>query len=263
MKYISEDKLNKIKLLKNNFYLAIDFDRTITSKESCGSWDVCRDVLGKEFERENLELYLKYAPIEQDYSISFEEKNKAMEEWYYGNFNLYNKYKLTAKMLKESVDKSSFIFRKGAEKFLYEMYKNNVPVVVLSAGIGNAIVEFLKKNNCLYDNMHVISNFLSFDEAGNIKQYDGELIHTMNKTMKGKIESSLQEKIKEKEYRLLVGDFIEDKTIVPTEDWEKTIFVGFLDKEVEKNLEVYTNNFDIVLTEGDASFDNVANIIEF
>lgn len=65
-----------------------------------------------------------------------------------------------------------------------------------------------------------------------------------------------------KKYRLLLGDFIEDKKMLPIKDWDKTIFIGFLNNEIGQNLKVYRENFDIVLTKNDASFDVVINLLD-
>ena len=261
MKYVNNEKLNRIKLTKSNFYVAIDFDKTITATESADSWDASGKILGDEFKEKLYNLYFKYGPIEQDYNISFEEKYKAMEEWYYSCMQLYYDYGLTQEKLKESIDSSNIVFRKGAKNFLNELYKNNVPVIILSAGIGNVIERFLQKNECLYKNMEIISNFISFDSNGKIKKYTGELIHTLNKTMDGKVTYDFFEKIKKKKYGLLFGDFVEDKKMIPMNEWNNTVSVGFLGKNVEQNLEVYKDNFDIVLTQDDASFDTAIGMI--
>ena len=229
MKYVNNKKLEKIKLSKDNFYVAIDFDRTITARESCDSWDASGNILGKEFKQKICTLVEKYAPIELDYNISFAEKNKAMEEWYYETFKLYYEFHLTAEKLKQSINSSNLIFRTGAKEFLENMYRIKVPVVILSAGIGNVIEQFLQKNYCYYDNIYIISNFIPFDESGEIEEYSGELIHTLNKTMEGKLTNEFIEKIQNRQYRLLLGDFIEDKKMVPCEEWEQTISIGFLD----------------------------------
>ena len=223
MQYINYEKLEKIKLNKSNFYVALDFDQTLTSPDGLSSWDACGFPLGDNFKKETEILFEKYGPIELDYTISFEEKNKAMIEWYYGNFELYYKYNLTKKDLEKLIHK--VIFREGGKEFLNYMYKLNIPVIILSAGIGNIIELFLKKNNCLTNNVHIISNFIPFDKNGNIKKFKGELIHTLNKTMSGHISKEIYKKINNKKYRLLLGDFIEDKKIIPIEDWDKTISV--------------------------------------
>ncbi len=261
MIYINNGKLSEIELTKDNFYLAIDFDKTITARESMDSWDSAGNVLGEEFKKESFKNYQKYAPIELNYNISFEEKERAMEEWYYSAIDLYYKYNLTKGKLIESINTSKIIFRKGAKEFLEKMYKNNIPVIILSAGIGNVIEQFLQNNNCYFDNMKIISNFLSFDENGNMEKYKKDIIHTLNKNMAGNISEDLSIKLKNKEYRLLLGDFVEDKKMIEKDDWDKTISIGFLDKNVETNLETYKANFDIVLTNREANFIEVEKLV--
>ena len=46
MKYINSHKLENLKLNKDNTYIIIDFDRTITTKESNDSWSVSGYLLG-------------------------------------------------------------------------------------------------------------------------------------------------------------------------------------------------------------------------
>ena len=50
MKYINQNKLNKIKLTKDNFYVLIDFDRTLTKGNSISCWRILyySDLLGND-----------------------------------------------------------------------------------------------------------------------------------------------------------------------------------------------------------------------
>lgn len=89
MRYIKKVKLDKIKLDKTNMYVAIDFDKTITATESEDSWDATGKMLGKEFETKLSNLYKKYRPIELNYQITFEEKNKARKIGIKSVMNLY------------------------------------------------------------------------------------------------------------------------------------------------------------------------------
>ena len=225
MKYINTDQLEKIKLTKDNFFVALDFDKTLTAKESTDSWDASGRILGEDFQKKIDELHEKYGPIEQDYKITFEEKKKAMEEWYYNCLALYYEFHLTKEQLEKSVAQSNLIFRKGAKEFLRDMYVNQIPIIILSAGIQNVIEQFLKNENCFYDNMYIISNRFSFDENGNIEKFQNAMIHTLNKTMEGHLTSDITKKLMNRKYRLLIGDFIEDKNMIPSEEWNQTISV--------------------------------------
>lgn len=53
MKYINQKKIDKIKLSKDNFYILIDFDRTLTKGNSISCWRVLyySDLLGNDITR--------------------------------------------------------------------------------------------------------------------------------------------------------------------------------------------------------------------
>ena len=246
----------KIKFEANNMYVISDFDRTMTTSESSDSWDAAGCSLGKGFLMESTMLYEKYRPIELDYKISYEKKYEAMEIWYKECMDLYYKYGLTLSQLEKQVKESGLIFRNGVKKFLKEMNEKNIPVIIISAGIGNVIEIFLKENECYYPNMYIISNFLGFDNEGRIEKYNKQLIHTMNKTANGNLPKELQEEIKKRKYKLLFGDTIEDKQMVDECEHENTLLVGFLNENVEENFELYKKEFDICLV-GNAKFPKI------
>ena len=251
------DKKVDIKLTKENMCILIDFDKTITSFDSLDSWAIA-GMTAKEGCNEKIDkLYEKYRPIETNYNISYEEKNKQMEIWYNSCMDLYYKYKFNKNKLKEVVRNAKIGFRKGAKEFLEFAYKNKIPVVILSAGIGSVIKEFLSKENCLFDNIFLISNNFVFDENGYAIELENSLIHTMNKCIKGNLKGMWKEEFKKREYRLLLGDTIED--INMTDNKEKTVKIGFLGN-LENEI-AYKKEFDIILTNEDATFDKVRKII--
>ncbi len=250
------------KINKNNVYVILDFDRTITAEDSADSWDASGKLLGKEFAEQLNKLYKIYRPIELDYSISMNEKEKAMVTWYGECMDLYLKYNLTQQKVKESVQKSDLIYRKGAKEFLEKLAQEKIPVIILSAGIGNVIKEFLQKTNCYFDNMYIISNFLEFDETGKMKKFDNtKIIHTLNKTMNGKLPKEFQSKIKNRTYKILVGDLIEDEKMVEKEEWNTTLKVAMLDKPTKENINLYKENFDLVLIKKEADFRKISELL--
>lgn len=262
MKYENTNQKEKLKINKNNTYIVTDFDKTITATSSTDSWDASGNILGECFKKEMNDLYQFYAPIEVDYSLSFEEKEKFMVEWYEKCMNLYYKYGLTKAKLKQSVEESNVIFRKGAKEFLVKAREENIPVIILSAGIGNVIAQFLSVNNCYTDNMYIISNFIEFDENGTMKKFDNsKMIHTLNKTMKGHLPEELGKTLQNRKYKILLGDLCEDEKMVPEEQWEDTLKIGMLNTKIEENLEMYQKKFDIVLTEEDADFSILDEIL--
>ena len=262
MKYINTDKLEKLQINKENVYIVIDFDKTITAANSTDSWDASGKLLGKEFRKESEKLYKFYVPIELDYKMPFKEKERYMIEWYGKCMDLYYKYKLTREKLEKSIQLSNLIFRKGAKEFITRAYKENIPIIILSAGIGNVIQLFLKNNKCYYDNIHIISNFIEFDEKGDMKKFDNsQIIHTLNKNVKSNLQEEISD-LKNREYKILLGDLCEDINMIQKDMWENTIKIGILNKNIEENLDIYRKSFDIVITDNDANFTVLNEIIK-
>ena len=248
-----EKKINELKekINKENKCVFIDFDKTITSNKSQDSWAASanKTILGEQLAKDLDKYYEKYGSIELDYAISEKEKEKCMIEWYEKCMDLYYTYYLTKDKLKESIDNSKLELREGAKDFLFKLYKENIPVIILSAGIGNVIEQFLKEKECYYENINIISNFIKFDENGDMIKFSDNIIHTLNKSIDKLGDSKLKEKIEKKEYRIVIGDLIEDINMMGEYPENKSLKIGFLNKNITKNLEVYKKNFDIVLTD--------------
>ena len=261
MIYLDGEKIKKVKLDTKSMYVAIDFDRTITGTSGVDSWDATGILLGEEFKNKLNELYLIYRPIELDYSIPKNKKEAMMEKWYKDVLDLYYEYGLTKEKLEKSVRESNLVFRDNAQDFLKSMYSHNIPVIILSAGIGNVIELFLKDNHCYYGNIFVISNFIIFNDKGEMERFKNKIIHTTNKTTKGNLPQELEKQINTKKTILLLGDIIDDKKMVEKENWSKTISIGLPNDDTDSNLELYKNNFDIVLTDNDANFEVVRKLV--
>ncbi len=262
MKYYNTDKSKNIKINKNNTYLVLDFDRTITSNDSEDSWDVAGKLLGKDYTKKMREYYQIYRPIELDYKIKRNEKEQAMIQWYGKCMDLYYQFHLTQEKLRESVKQSNLIFRNGAKEFLKKAYQQNIPIIILSAGIGNVIEEFLKQHNCYFNNIFIISNFIEFDEIGKIKKFNNtKIIHSLNKTTKNRLPENLTKKLKNKKYKILIGDLTEDAKMVEENEWNNTLKIGILENQVEENLIFYKKVFDVILTQKDASFKLLDEIL--
>lgn len=260
MFYINNDKLKNISFNTNNFYVVIDFDRTLTSDDSLDSWQVLGndEIFSKDFVDESLKLTNKYYPYETDYTLDFKTKEKYLEKWYYESMDLFYKYGLTHEILLKCVQNKKLQFRNGAKEFLEFLNENNVPVIILSAGIGNVIEEFLKINDCYFDNIYVISNFIKFENNLMLK-FSDNMLHSLNKKIQN-LPTDFEKQLSKKDFILLLGDLKEDISMVPKEDLRKTLTVGFLADKLKNNLELYNQNFDIVFT-GNTSFNEVRNIL--
>ena len=97
-----------------------------------------------------------------------------------------------------------------------------------------------------------VSNFLLFDEEGNVigmSESDDDMIHMYNKAdmVKKKTKGSsngLRKNV------ILIGDSLGDLDMAAgVEDPDTVLTIGFLNKNIEKNLPVYQNKFDVVLVD--------------
>lgn len=257
---IKEETIKQVNSWNNNFYIVTDFDRTITAGDSESSWGVLskNSNVSKEYIAERQKLYQKYRPIEIDLTLDYETKNKLMIEWWTNHINLFIKYKLKESLIKE-VAKNPHImkFRDGAQDFLKTMYDKNIPIVIISAGIGNFIKEFLIQNNALYDNIYIVANFIKFED-GIATGISNNIIHSLNKNAIN-IPNKVKEIIKDKENIVLLGDGIDDLKMISEDKKENTLKIGFLNENTEKDFNEYAKVFDVV-GHNNASFNELKEI---
>lgn len=256
MKYINQNKLNKIKLTKDNFFIVIDFDQTITSKNSQNSWEaiMSSSYISKEHIEKHNALYQKYKPIEIDSSLNMSYRIESMNEWYSSILQLFYENVSDEEVIRKAIGISKLEFRDGAKEFLQTMNNCNIPIIIVSAGIGNTIEEFLRINNVRFDNIQIISNFINFATKRN-----DYYVHALNKK-EAIWENDIINKINMKKYAILIGDVIDDIKMLPNSIHSEKITIGFLDKNIDENLEKYRNSFDIILTDN-SSFGEVEKVL--
>lgn len=247
----------------------------------------------KQFCRGNFEKYYK---IEMNTEISNTEKLPHMVEWWTSSLNTVISAKtINRKNLKEHIQNCGMILRINADQFLKKLNENQVPCLVFSAGCGNVIEEFLKNKqpiNCYDDNMVVCSNDLIFEEdADENLQYivglrEGSLIHSLNKSealdrLKRIPDQKSFNKLNQLLTRpndanqnpnsetlhldnvLLLGDHIRDINMKNgMQKIQNSLNIGFLNTQIEKNLENFLQAWDIVLVD-DQSFDVVNKIVDW
>lgn len=258
MIYINTNKIEEFKNLKDDYYIITDFDHTLTTAKSSASMGIIPKFLGGECLKQRLKIYEYYRPLELDYTIDLKEKQKIMKEWAHKSFTLLSKYVESEEMIKKSLNGANLYLRDGAKEFLEEMNNKNIPVVIMSSGVGNIVKDFLEKENCMFDNIVIVSNFFEFTNGNTYINFD-EIMATSNKEYK-RIPQETREKLEQKSKSILLGDLIEDIKMTNKENLQNTLTIGFLDENIEQNLEKYNNNFDIVLT-NESNFSDVKNIL--
>lgn len=249
-----KDKLSKFN--NKNTYILTDFDRTITVGGSNSSWSILSksNKVPKEYVEERQKLYEHYRPIEIDETLEYEVKNTLMSEWWAKHINLFIKYKLEKKVVDEAAkDLHVMEFRKGAKEFLESLNERKIPVIIISAGIGNFIEQFLIKNNCNFENIYIVSNFIKFENEVAVGICEN-IIHSLNKN-EVSIPFEVKEKLKGRDNAILLGDNIADIKMISEEKKENAFKIGFLEEKIEENKEKYINEFDLVCTENSNFFE--------
>lgn len=246
--------LKKFKILDpKQSYVLMDFDRTITSENSSSTWGLLEEskFVDSGYATSSLELYNKYRPIELDHQMSFDEKAKHMEDWHKNVGGLLNKYHIYEETIEKILsDSHGMKLRRGADNFLEQMHMLDVPVIIISAGLGEFIVRYLKREKLLFDNITVHANFFVFED-GKIMGIKQPIIHPLNK-----FNIDCSDIIKGRNTGLVFGDQVEDCEMGRGLN---TIDVGFCNPAIH-NLENYKEKFDIVLT-GESSYDEIGHVM--
>jgi len=250
----------KYKILEdgpNKLHILADFDRTLTKnfvdgEEVPSIISVLCDgtYLTSDYAPKAHALFEKYHPIEINPKISLKEKKKAMREWWETHFKLLIQCGLNKKNLEKVVNSSKLRFRKGVLEFVDMLHKYDIPLVIMSSsGLGgDAISMYLEKQGRLYNNIYIISNSYKWDKNGNAIAIKEPIIHSMNKD-----ETMIQDFpdiykiVKNRKNIILLGDSVEDTGMIIGFDYENIIKIGFLNKNIEENLERYRKNFDITI----------------
>lgn len=241
----------------NDIYIVADFDKTITNENSTTSWSILSnsDLVPNSYVLEREALYKYYRPIEISNTLDYQYKLRMVKEWFQKHINLFVKYQISEDIFNQaSKNKNMMEFRLYAKEFIDFLHDNNIPLIIISAGIGNFIEKFLEYYNCNYDNIYIISNKIIFKDGKAIGVKD-DIIHSLNKN-EVSLPNNISEKIKNRNNVLLLGDQISDLNMVDRTKHNSVISIGFLTPDYEKD--VMVSNFDIVCEEND-NYNTILN----
>jgi len=256
---------------KEKLHIISDFDKTLTKafvkgKKVLSLIAYLRNgkYLTKDYAPRAHELFNKYHPIEINPDFPKEEKIKKMREWWETHFKLLVECGLDKRTIKKAIrdmDKDEEIkFREGALEFLDLLHTNEIPIVIMSASIGDMIKELLKLKGGLYSNMYIIANLLEFNERGKFVKIEN-IIHSMNKKEIEVEKLPFFEKIKERKNIILLGDQLGDLEMTEDEEWETVLKIGFLNENIEEQLDDFKKGFDVIIT-GDSDMNFVVDILK-
>lgn len=239
---------------KEKLYIIADFDHTLTTKNSQNCWGILSQIsdISPNYIKESKKNNDYYLPIEQDDSLKYNIKNAIMHKWYENHLKMLIKYKFTEKDIITISHSNDIILRKGVVEFLTYTYKNDIPVIIISAGISQIIEGVLQKNKCFFSNIYIISNILKFKQ-GKISSLRNKIIHSLNKDNID-IPYKVKEVLKNKNEVILLGDNIGD-ILMKTKDNQKVFKIGFLNYDDNLKLKKFQQYFDVVYDNNNDFFD--------
>lgn len=250
---------DRIKGLANcsasDLYILTDFDGTITKDSSDSSWaSIFKNPnVTDEFVQECIRIFNYYHKYEIDESIPLEKKMVIMSEWYNKNIETLKKFGISEQTINYSANNESIMsFRDGAKEFLKEINDRNIPIIVISAGVGNIIQQFLINNGCNFPNIYICSNFLQYEDGIIRGVRDNNLIHPLNK-IEISLPRHIQEKVANRNTVILLGNSISD--INMTNDRKRTYRIGFLDEKVEDRISAFQEHYDVVCTDNTSYYE--------
>ena len=221
----------------NNFFVLADFSKTFSSFSGPSTWSAVSKsgAMPAGYVEERQQLFDKYHPYEIDETLSLQEKNALLSEWWQKHMELFVKHGLTESVLESCIDQGMVTLRPGLKEFLADMKKRNVPVIILSSGIGRLVEKALEIGECNFDNIKIIANNVKFENAVATK-IETPFVHTYNK------QDIELPKLHTPSNMLLLGDKAND--IIKPEFVKNAINIGFLEDEAK--LEDYKKDFDVV-----------------
>ncbi len=254
------------KIAQLNYYTGIeqlcvvsDWDRTLTKArtedgQDATSYSVIAHgaYLGEAYRIEMDRLYAQYRPIEISQTISHRKKQKAMHDWWMAALEMMQKYGLTEEIIEDIAIRDFMRLRDGSIDLFKILADRDIPLLILSAGIDNAISKFLNVRSLLTSNVTVTANKLVFDTQGALAGFCKPIIHSFNKA---------RHAITPQGCVLLIGDTIEDAQMVNDAQANCIIRVGFLNESVEENSATYLRAYDVVIC-NDASMVPVIELLE-
>lgn len=254
---------------KDKTFFVLDFDRTMTKcyLENGGRALDSHDILASCPKiswgcKRMMELLMdKYHPIEIDAKMTREEKIPHMVEWY----KLVNQLLAAQGLNQNDVEVAvrgckDFRLRSGVEELFQIAHRNNIPVIVVSAGLGNVIEEVIRQ--CIrkpsgevgtsWDNVGVLSNTLLWNPAGQFKGHSEPPIHMFNKSLQD-APQHVEDLIQGRHVGVLCGDGLGDLTMADGHQTTTVLKVGFLNEKIEDRLVQYCSDgaYDrVVLNDG-------------
>ena len=287
-----EHFISSYKLNPKNLVLVTDFDFTITKRfnyqknislfSSYRFYD--ESLIGgdqqKILEIQN-QLCNKYMKYETDASYDKTIREKKVHEFYSKSLDVYINPNFTrnsiGKMLKKLKEK--FELRKYTKDLFEMLIKLGIPIIIVSGGVKEVIIDLLKKciknfeNYLIQKKIIIIANDLYFEEGKGCVGHSTDVIYAFNKS--NFVKETIKKNFPDVKNVIVMGDHVNDYDSVQDLEITKNNIIGigfvnikpeFIEDEtkkeiVKKNVEDYKNIYDINLV-GDTDFSFIIKLLK-
>ncbi|XP_032020603.1 7-methylguanosine phosphate-specific 5'-nucleotidase-like [Hylobates moloch] len=169
-------------------------------------------------------------PVRGDLNLGF--SGVSVSRWTKAH-NLLCQQKIQKFQIAQVVRESNAMLREGYKAFFNTLYHNNIPLFIFSAGIGDILEEIIRQMKVFHPNIHIVSNYMDFNEDGFLQGFKGQLIHTYNKNSSVCENSGYFQQLEGKTNVILLGDSIGDLTMADGVPGVQNILkIGFLNDKV-------------------------------
>lgn len=265
---------------RNKILYITDFDYTITRKYDYSTGEKFHStysIYNQEVFGGNQSLYLAkdkemaeyYGKYEEDTSFDFETRKNKSFEWYYLSLLNMSNEKLKPDSFKKMVELviEHIKFRNDFKILFETLIKNDIPIVVISGGIKEIIIEILRvlkiegfEDYLKNKRIIIIANYL-LDNNGKLVNWEErkeDIIYPFNKDII--IKKNLEKYFDGFEKIIIVGDLITDYQSIDKiniDKKENVLSFGFLEYNPAKiksdfdfknddTFKEYLNIFDVV-----------------
>lgn len=207
----------KLRLFKDagahRLHYLFDFDRTLTSSADFGKdvtiWDLMDDLLPDEIRPAYDRLSKEYQRMESAGRLSEQDA----QSWWALSFEFYIQHGMNLNEMRHAIGKLKI--REGAIDLFNLCEANDIPTIILSAGVGN-VIEMITEEHGIHPTT-IMSTKLELAADGRITGWDPDsVVHVLNKHERG--HAKLSRLAKERPYTILLGDSLEDAKMIKGED---------------------------------------------
>mmetsp|Transcript_18997 Transcript_18997/g.21850 ORF Transcript_18997/g.21850 Transcript_18997/m.21850 type:complete len:225 (-) Transcript_18997:22-696(-) len=184
-----------------------------------------------------------------------------MQEWFKCNYDSMLNQNFTLKKFRTIAETSKIYFRNGIHEFLSLKRDLEVPLLVVSGGIGDvakaALEVIVEETGSTYDNLkpiNIVSNLGIFEDE-TLVRFNEPYVNTMNKAehVSKFVEEQKSQDIHDHHHArgniVVMGDMVEDLHMVGNIECDNMLKIGFLNNlEADSHLqESYEAAFDVLV----------------